>query len=268
MRRLSVVLIAAPALACGSVLAEESPAASTQASIDWTSDYVFRGLSQRWGAPAVQGGVTYARAQGVALSVWASSISRNSYPGGAFEADLDASYGRTVATDGFWRVGLHVYRYPGALYRQPGTVSRSPDTTEAYVTFGGQTLSLKYSQALTDYFGADTVQGYRGGSRGTNYLELNGAWALGAVWRVALHVGRTRYTTRLAIPLTNGARRADYSDAAFTLTRKVTTHWSVSAGLSDTFDAAFYRHTASYLDATEQQDIGGRRVQLTLQGDY
>ena len=125
---------------CGAVHAQSAPAASEpDASFAWNaavvSDYMFRGLTQAWGHPAIQGGGDLTIKNGFAAGFWASSISHKSYPGGAMELDLYASYGRSFGKDGSWRAGLYGYIYPGGGLdkARPALASRSFDTLEANV---------------------------------------------------------------------------------------------------------------------------------------
>ncbi len=78
---------------------------------------MFRGLTQTWGRPAIQGGADYANPDGFAAGFWGSSISERSYPGGAMELDLYASYGRAINSDWSWRAGIYGYVYPGRQSR-------------------------------------------------------------------------------------------------------------------------------------------------------
>ena len=111
--------------------ADDAPARPITANIAVTSDYLFRGLTQTWGRPAIQGGADYANPDGFAAGFWGSSISERSYPGGAMELDLYASYGRAIDSDWSWRAGIYGYVYPGANLDQAGLPSRSLNTIEA-----------------------------------------------------------------------------------------------------------------------------------------
>ena len=93
-------------------------------------------------------------------------------------------------------------------------------------------------------------------------FPLNDAWSL------ALHAGHTRYTTTLETPLGNGARDPGYSDVGATLKYQLATHWSLSAGLTYATNADFYRHTSSFLDASDTRDVGGSRGFVMLQGSF
>jgi uncharacterized protein (TIGR02001 family) len=248
--------------------ADDAPARPITANVAVTSDYLFRGLTQTWGRPAIQGGADYANPDGFAAGFWGSSISERSYPGGAMELDLYASYGAAIGSDWSWRAGIYGYVYPGANLDQAGLPSRSLNTVEANAALTWKQFTLKYNHALTDYFGVDTEQGYRGDSKGTDYLQLDAAIPLGTIWSLALHAGHTHYATVLATPIAKGARDPSYSDVGATLKYQTAVHWSASAGVSYATNANFYRRTASFLDAADTRNVGGTRGSVMLQGTF
>ena len=264
--RILVIATLASALVPG--IANSMSASSTTGNVALTSDYLFRGLTQTWGRPAIQGGADCTSPDGFAAGFWGSSISERSYPGGAMELDLYASYGRAIDSDWSWRAGLYGYVYPGANLDHAGLASRSFNTVESNVALSWKQFTLKYNHSLTDYFGVDTGQGYRGDSKGTGYLQLDAAFSLSDAWSLALHAGHTRYTTTLAAPLASGARDPGYSDVGATLKYQLATHWSLSAGLSHATNADFYRRTASFLDAGDTRNVGGSRGFVMLQGNF
>lgn len=255
----------------GTALADAAndPVFADTGNVALTSDYMFRGLTQTWGRPAVQGGADLT-AGGFHAGFWGSSISERSYPGGALELDLYADYGRSITPDWSWRVGLYGYVYPGAnLDRaRPALPPRSLNTLEANAALSWRWLTLKYSRALTDYFGVDVEQGYDGDSKGTGYLQLDATVPLGDAWSLALHAGRTRYTTRLVAPLASGAADPSYTDLGATLKYRFATHWSASLGVTHAGNGAFYGRTASFLDPADVRDVGGTRGFLMLQGTF
>lgn len=250
------------------VRADDAATSPVTGNVALTSDYVFRGLTQTWGRPAIQGGADYARPNGFAAGFWGSSISERSYPGGAMELDLYASYGQAIDSDWSWRAGLYGYIYPGANLDQAGLASRSLNTVEANVALSWKQFTLKYNRSLTDYFGVDTEQGYRGDSKGTSYLQLEATFPLNDAWSLLLHAGHTHYTTTLVTPLANGTRDPSYSDVGATLKYQLATHWSLSAGLTYATNADFYRRTSSFLDASDTRDVGGSRGFVMLQGSF
>lgn len=248
----------------------DSPANAVTGDVAVVSDYVFRGLTQTWGRPAIQGGADLTSANGFAAGLWASSISKRSYPGGAMELDLLGSYGRNVGNDWSWRAGLYGYVYPGGNLddANPHLPSGSFDTLEANVALGWKGFTLKYNRALTDYFGADVEEGYLGDSRGTSYLQLDATLPLHGAWSLALHAGHTHYTTTLVVPLANGANNPSYSDFGATLKYQLAPRWSLGGGMTRATNAAFYHRTTSLLNPGEALDVGGTRGFLMLQGTF
>jgi uncharacterized protein (TIGR02001 family) len=243
-------------------------APSVTGNLAVTSDYMFRGLTQTWGHPAIQGGADYTRPDGFAAGFWGSSISERSYPGGAMELDLYASYGQTIDSEWSWRMGVYGYVYPGANLDQAGLPARSLDTAEANAALTWKQVTVKYNRALTDYFGVDAEQGYTGDSKGTTYLQLDASLPLAEAWSLALHAGHTHYTAALATALATGARSPSYSDFGATLKYQFDPHWSISGGITHATDADFYRRTASFLDANDTRNVGGSRGFLMLQGAF
>ena len=59
------------------------PASPLTGNLAIVSDYRFRGISQSYRLPAVQGGIDYAHSSGFYLGNWNSSVSGNQYPNGA-----------------------------------------------------------------------------------------------------------------------------------------------------------------------------------------
>jgi uncharacterized protein (TIGR02001 family) len=167
------------------------------------SDYRFRGISQGWGQPAVQGGIDYTNASGFYLGNWNSSVSSNSYNNGAsLEVDLYGGYRFEPVKDWAVDVGVLRYQYPGArLNSAPATpTGQKYDNTELYVGLTKGPFSAKLSYAVTDYFGLNSnTSGYaywsslpaRGDSKGTTYLDLNYNADLGNQLTLGLHAGYT-----------------------------------------------------------------------------
>lgn len=233
------------------------------------SDYLFRGLSQTWGQPALQGGVDVTDGRWH-VGAWTSNVSRNSYPGGGTELDLYGDVGLFSRGDWNARFGLYGYLYPGADldHAQPALGSRSLDTLEANVSLGWKNWTLKYSRAFTDYFGADIEQGYAGSTRGTQYLQLDGSIPLGKQWSLAPHLGYTDYAIGLRTPLANGARDPSYADCGLALKYAPNDHFSASLGVSRATNDAFYRHVASFRDVTDVKNLGGTRAVLSLSATF
>ena len=255
---------------CGLLLGSHAAfASSLTGNLALTSDYTFRGLSQSWGQPALQGGVDLAAGRWH-VGAWASNVSRNSYPGGGLELDLFGDVGLFQQGDWSARAGLYGYVYPGANldHARPALGSRSLDTLEANLSLSWKSWTLKYSRAMTDYFGADVEQGYRGSTRGTQYLQLDGSIALGKQWSLAPHLGYTDYRRGLQTPLANGARDPGYADYGLALKYAPNDSLAVSLGVTHASNDAFYAHVASFRDPADVQDLGGTRVLFSLSATF
>jgi len=151
------------------------------------SQYIFRGMTQTGGNPAVQGGVDLTHSNGLYLGAWASNISwlRDPYPisksdtyytsGGRMELDIYGGYRHTFDSMGSGLgidVGLLRYQYPGAL-RQGWAEA---NTTEIYGALSYGWIQAKLSSVVSDNaWGWGKIKGdssYKSAS-GTYYAELN-----------------------------------------------------------------------------------------------
>ena len=184
--------------------AEPASPHTLTANVAAVSDYRFRGISQSYRRPAVQGGFDYTHASGFYLGNWNSSLSSNSYNNGAgVEMDLYGGYRFPVTKDLSGDVGVLHYLYPGAkMNSAPATpTSNKYDNTEIYFALTQGAFNAKLSYAVTDYFGLNSTTssyGYfnalpaRGNSKGTTYLDLNYSFDLGNSIALGLHAGHTR----------------------------------------------------------------------------
>ena len=92
--------------------------AAAQAGGDWfgslaaTSDYVFRGLSQNMGDPALQGEIGWRHDAGWQVGTWGSQVDLNPGDGANFEVDAYVSLSRPFAGDWRYRLALVRYIYP------------------------------------------------------------------------------------------------------------------------------------------------------------
>ena len=156
-----------------------------------TSDYVFRGVSQTNGDPAVQAGVEFASDSGFYAGTWGSNVSWLSDYSAAgipvsnsLELDAYAGYRGKFSERVSFDVGALYYWYPGDY---PAGFN-SPDTGEVYAGLtvaATDTLSLgaRYSHAVTDLFGYVD-------SDGSGYLDVSASLALGAGWSLSAHGGK------------------------------------------------------------------------------
>ena len=152
------------------------------------TDYRFRGISQTYGQPAIQGGIDYSHASGFYLGNWNSSVSGISFSsGGGIEMDFYGGFKKAFGDFGF-DVGLLQYYYPNA--KAAGT--EKYDTLEAYIAGSWKWLTLKYSLTLTDWFGVNSVSmsSTAGNSEGSGYLELNASYEIRPKLTLVGHIGQ------------------------------------------------------------------------------
>lgn len=211
---LATAALATPAL----VQAQAAPAAAPASPHTFTgnvglySQYIFRGLTQTNGKPALQGGADYSHSSGFYAGVWGSNVSwfeetnvgtpaapiKLGFPGGAgapFVANRSNSNNLEIDIYGGWKntwgdwgldLGLLQYYYPGK-YENLGGLYSKPNTLEAYAAVSWKWLSLKYSHALTDAFGVKN-------SKGSSYLDLSANIPLGdSGFTLNLHVGHQQF---------------------------------------------------------------------------
>jgi uncharacterized protein (TIGR02001 family) len=162
-------------LTAASAFAETAaaPALTTSGNLAFTSDYVFRGISQNAGKTALQGGFDLAHTSGLSAGVWASNVS---WGPATLELDAYAAYGFSVTKDLTASVGYIAYVYEG---------NSALNTSELNVSATAYGVTAKISYAATDYFGI--------AGSGTRYYELNYAYDFAAVkgLSLALHYGVT-----------------------------------------------------------------------------
>lgn len=249
----------------GAAPAAQSPHTFT-GNVGLVTDYRFRGISQTYKQPAIQGGFDYSHASGFYLGTWASSVSGNLYPGGAaMEWDFYGGYKWEPVKDLGLDVGLLHYNYPGSRYYNAtlGKSGNKFDNTELYVGTTYKWFSAKYSYALTDYFGVKTatyggacgfnsngsvpttgcVPATPGNSRGSGYLDLNANFEIMEKTTLGLHFGHTsvRHYSQLS-----------YSDIKVGLTRDFGWATLGIAYVTTNARAQFYRYGPPGLYATPQ----------------
>lgn len=243
------------------------------------SQYVFRGLSQTNGKPAIQGEFDYAHASGWYAGTWLSNISwftdqnagirsapvslaspssvglpylPNRSNQASLEWDLYGGYKGSSVPDMPYDVGAIRYLYPGR-YDNVGAY-RNPDTTELYASAGYQWLSIKYSKAISRYtFGVNE-------SRGASYVDLTATVPMGdSGYTLVAHVGRQDYPGRPNAGYWGNSggnnNYFDYTDYKMGLSREVA-GFVVSAA----YTYANTRNTAPDGDTTAYMNAFGRNI--------
>ena len=193
---LSGVFVLPVALACFSAPA----GADVTGNMAFTSDYVFRGLTQTWSKPAVQAGLDYSHSSGFYLGTWASSVSAKEYNNASMEWDFYAGYNGKINDDMGWGVGAIQVWYPGGYYDATGAGGghEKYDTQEVNVSFNYKFLGLKYSHALTNLFGLNQYNYFSAtdagtiptsNTKGSSYVEANINYEVMDKLVMGLHAG-------------------------------------------------------------------------------
>ncbi len=176
--------------------AADEPAAAVEvspitANVTVTNNYIYRGITQTNGKPAIQGGFDYAHESGFYIGNWNSSISwvsdtyntsggvRTSAP---LEMDFYGGFKKEFIGEGFASdIGVLQYYYPTSGIQATASYV-NPNTTEIYAaqnfTFGPLTGFAKVSYAVTTLFG-------NANSTGSYYPDLTlnydtGFWGITA----------------------------------------------------------------------------------------
>jgi hypothetical protein len=218
MRKLALsVFIASAFAAPATVLAQTAvPAAASAAAptpehsftgnLTLASDYRFRGISQTYKLPAVQGGFDYAHSSGLYLGTWMSNVSGNMYTNGAaLEWDMYGGYKGNFTDDLAYDVGMLYYYYPGAHFNN---VQKTKfNNLELYGALTYKWFVLKYSHTLSDFFGTNNstyggaCQDPRtgsatscfaaapGNSKGSGYLDLTYTYEVADKLNLIAHLG-------------------------------------------------------------------------------
>lgn len=182
-------------------------------NVGLVSNYLYRGISQTGGKPALQGGFDYAHASGFYAGAWGSNISWISDPaasptptviasGASLELDTYAGFKGGFAGDFSYDVGFLRYNYPG--YYVAGATKA--DTNEIYGALGWKWVTLKYSHSLGDTFGMKEA-------KGTSYVEMNVSYSLAdAGVTLGAHYGKQTYKGTAADAAKAGGFDPTYSD--------------------------------------------------------
>ena len=263
---LVVVSISAAAL----LPAAAAQTAPLSGSVTLAGDYRFRGVSQTYTQPAIQGGLEYASAPGAYLGAWGSNVSGNQFlNGGSLELDLYGGYRFTAAKLG-WDLGAQYYKYPGARYNiDPGD---SYNTFEVYAGVRYQQFSAKYWHALTDLFGMNTgtIGGYcgiasdgtpetadclgTGSTKGSGYVDLAGSFDLGKGINLAVHGGYQSV---------HNYSQLSYADYRVGLSRQFGAITLGAAAVGTNAESRFYRYTPTTAGSQETEDVAKSTIVLS-----
>jgi len=243
MTKRSLILLPLITLASLGAQAQTAPAPATpEVKSDLTitgnagvfSDYQFRGISQTDKKPAFQGGFDIGHASGFYVGNWNSNVDSSLYNGANIEMDFYGGFkypAGPVTLDG----GVYYYYYPAS--GAGGTFKI--DNTELYIGAGYETYSLKYSYAVSDFFGVND-------SKGSWYLDASGTYDLGNGFGVVGHLGYQK--------LKKNARVIEIGSTSLT---DSITDWKIGV----TYDLSGFVFGAAYVGTN--RDLTGGTAALT-----
>lgn len=264
--------LAGPSLAFAQAAAPAAPASphTFTGNMSLVTDYRFRGISQTFKQPALQGGVDYSHASGFYVGNWNSNVNSGAgFPAGNLEMDF---YGGWKNTWGDWGLDLGAiyYYYPGtdataanfpANPRTGATHTGRVHNTELYVGGSWKWLSLKYYHAISDYFSLPDT-------KGSHYLDLSGTYDLGDGWGIVGHLGSFKLKK-----WDNGpdATKGSYADWKIGVTKDLS-GWVLGAAYVDTSskgscnpaNPGFYCFGNSAAGATKFKDVGNGTLVLSV----
>lgn len=193
------------------------------------TDYRFRGISQTNKKPAFQGGFDFAHKSGFYLGNWNSNVDAGFYNGANIEMDFYGGYKgefRSFSYD----AGLLYYYYPGS----GAGGSNKIDNTELYIAGGWGPFALKYSYAISDFFGIDDT-------KGAYYLDATVTYPITKELSLVGHAGyQGGLKNNARITETDGSVRTSITD------------WKIGV----TYDLGGWMLGASYID-TNRKFTGG-----------
>ena len=232
----------------------------------FVSNYIFRGLTQTFGKPAVQVGFDYAHSSGAYAGVWGSNISGQQYAGGRSAIDYYFGYNGKLAGDWGWTAGFYGYYYPGANYKNtvPTTADQEYNTEEVNAGVSWKWVSLKLSSTTGDYFGANTKTGYTSGSSGSTYLDLTANIPLSNDFTLLLHYGDQDVKTKLATANAAGATDPSYTDYKIGISKAFKDGWTVGLAYSKADNTKYYDKTAGVVDSSKTHDLGSGVTVLSI----
>jgi uncharacterized protein (TIGR02001 family) len=241
MRKSVLTLSVAAALAAPGLVAAQTAASPVTGNMAIVSDYRFRGISQTFELPAIQGGLDYAHESGIYIGNWNSSVSGLSFTDTAgIEMDFYGGFKKSFGDIGF-DIGLLQYYYPGAK----NGAGEEYDTLEGYIGASWKWLSVKYSHAFSDFFGFTN-------SDGSGYLDLGFTMEVAPKLNLVAHYG---------MQTIKNADAFEYNDWKLGVTYDLA-GWILGAAYIDTdADSTLYSLTNAQ---GKTKDLGGSTVVLSI----
>ncbi|MGH8735857.1 MAG: TorF family putative porin [Burkholderiales bacterium] len=225
MRKTLIAVAVGVALSTPVLASADEPGVATNVTL--ASEYLYRGIAQTRGKPAIQGGFDYAFSNGLYIGTWGSNISWLSDVGAAagtsasMEWDVYGGYKGSISKDLGYDVGILTYNYPGTNLP---TSNADPNTIEIYGALSYKWFTAKYSVTTGSLFGyTNPTDGSK--TTGSGYLDLTGTYDMGNGLSLVAHLGNQSV---------HGYSDASYSDYMIGVSKDVAKVGTFSAALIGT----------------------------------
>lgn len=251
----------------------KSPDLTITGSATFVSDYIWRGLTQTWGDPALQVGLEAVHESGLYAGVWGSNVSSQWIPGANLEIDAYGGYRGQLPVDGLgYDIGAVYVYYPNGNYKNAlnGATfkSSSANTLEMYAAVSYKWLALKYGRTLTKFYGWNTDNsgvgifnsfapsaGVTGDTTGSSYIEANLSIPLAESWILSGQLGH-QYI--------NNSRGLDWSYYKAGITKSFAEVWSANVSYSMSSEPDAFKNYASLTGNNQLMDIGRSRLLVSV----
>ncbi len=262
------------AAALGSGLAQaQAPAAPASphtltGNVGLFSQYVFRGLTQTNGDPAIQSGFDYSHSSGFYAGTWLSNVSwltdstaATGYTSSSLEWDVYGGYKGTIGKSDFgYDVGALFYVYPGTFSSAiaPLGIGKA-DTQEIYGALSWKWISAKYSYSVGNKtFGVQD-------SSGTWYFDLTASIPINDKLTGILHYGKQKFTGSAIVGVSNDSF-ASYEDYKIGVTYALPKDFTIGAYWTGTDTNAAQK--AFYTNGSDARFVGKDTVTVYIQKTF
>lgn len=252
--------------------AAEAPAYSITGNVSFNSDYVWRGLTQTFGGPALQFGADFRHRSGIYAGFWASNVSEKWVPGANLETDYYAGYKTEIAPGLFLDLNLLYVYYPGGDYSKAldGRTFQSsrPHTLEPSIGLVYEWVSVKYGRTLSKFYGwnvnnsapgvfsaEDVHAGVKGSTRGSQYVELGASYDVWESVNLSLQLGREWVANSSGL---------DWSYLRVGVSKTLADNWSVGLSVWGTTQPAAFKDYVALTGSGDTESVGRTRAVLSI----
>lgn len=260
-------------------LQQDTPGITFSGSATLVSDYLFRGISQTWGRPALQLWMEANHPSGLYGGMFASNVSDQMFSGTHLELDF---YGgkRGKLPGGLsetnYDLGLIYVFYPSGDYDEakftPRYKSSRFNTVELYGSLNYKWFTVKTGRTLTQFFGwntnnsglnggfyGDPDAGVTGSSRGSWYAEGSASVDLAPGWNVNAMAGHQTIAN---------SRNLDWDYYKVGVNRTFGSNWVANLSYSGTSDTKAYEDFWGLQNTGATYDVARERVVFSLTRNF